>query len=945
MKLVLHALICLIVCAGCTQFQQRNLPRAMGDDEAGNLKKRDLWLAAMHRAAPGTDWKKIEAANARAALQIKKQRRAQNGPNNIQESFANGQLIGSWSEKGAANIAGSNIAIDYDAPTNMIYTISAGGSLWRGPLTGDDWTILNDDIQFSSRTLNVFNKTAGGRRLLLSKEDKLYWSDDEGTTTTECSGIVLPVPWGGNYIAGVVVLNDPGKTIYVLTHNWDNVLGWGARHYLFRSTDEGLNFTRINIFTTGNDNEVNMVNPYNSSEVYVTDMGAVANRIALYEVNGAAVTAVSSATPVVNNGSSPLAGVLLGNTLTLYVLKSNNQLYKRVKTGPTWTTDWTPIAATPTTSWDRLDVGMTDADKLYYGEVDAFRSDNGGTSFTRVNNWYEYYGEESTKLHADIMAIKHFRKTDNSVFQLINNHGGVAVSYNDMVDTENLTLTSFYNSQSYDIITDTLNLNNFYSGTQDQGMQYCSNMLSPGVLDFEQTISGDYGYLALTANNSRLWAIYPGQVAYWTNPTGSGSVPFWQIPGTNIPNYGWMPPLKSTNTIAANEVYVAGGEIGGGSGSHLIKLSASLNDPVTFTPTQLAYNFRANSNDGASNISSFELSKKEPGKMYVATEDGTFFYSNNNGASWSKTATFSGTTGWYLYGQTILASKLTNGLVWYGGSGYSNPGVFKSTNGGVSFTAMDNGLPQTLVHEIAANATETMLFAATDAGPYVYVVADNTWYPMIGISTPAQMFTAVEYIRSTNTVRFATHGRGVFDFQVQSGVLPVTGLQLGAKTIGGKSIQLSWTTLTEINNNYFELERSKNGIAYTKIATVNTYGNGNSSTEQQYPFTDLQPGSGTHFYRVKQVDKDGRGTYSNVVKVNLSKGVEIILAPNPVTNTFSLFPAAEVKEVQLFDAAGKLVKTFTPAQLYDVAVLPKGMYVLHITNKKGELQQIKLLKE
>ncbi len=916
---------------------------AIGADESDNIKKRNLWMEAIHRAAPGTNWKAIEANNARNAFEIKKQLRLTNNRATA-ESFAGGLLNGTWSERGATNIAGSVIAVDYDTPTNNIYTIGAGGALWRGPLSGDNWTVLNDDKQFDARTLKVFNKNGGGRRLLLSDQQTLFWSDNEGSTLNASAGINFPVAWGGNYIDNIVVLNDATNTVYVLTHNWDNVLGWAPRHYLFRSVDGGLNFTRIHIFPTGSDNEVALINPYNSNDVYVTAVNDITNRIALYEVVGSTVTSIGSSLVVANGGTSPLTGVLVGGNLTLYILKNNVDLYKRTKNGGTWS-DWSFVSTLAKSSWDVIDVAMDDANKLYYGEVDSYKSTDGGLTFSTVNFWYEYYSDVAGKLHADIMSMKHFRKSDNTVFQIINNHGGVAASNDDMATTLNLSLSSLNNSQSYDIITDTMNTNNLFSGTQDQGMQINNDALTPGLLNFEQIISGDYGYLALTNNNTKLWGIYPGEVAYFTDPFTPGAwVEFWSIPGTTIPNYGWMPPLKATNNKASNDIYVAGGNLLGGSGSHLIKLTPSNTVPVTFATSQFSYNFRANSNDGLSNISSLEISAKDPGKIYIATEDGTFFYSNDNGTSWNKTATFNGTTGWYLYGQTILSSKLTSNLVWYGGSGYSNPGVFKSTNGGVSFTPMNNGLPQTLVHEIAANADETMLFAATDAGPYVYIVANNTWYPMIGAITPTQMYMAVEYIRSSNTVRFATYGRGIFDFKIEPNVLPISGLQLTATLNTNKTVAVKWTTETEVNNNYFEVEKSNNGLSFSKLNKVNAYGNGNSSYQQQYQTVDVQPYNKVSYYRLKQVDKNGNYMYSNTIKVNVNSGIEIVLSPNPVKNVFTLNPVTEIKSVSLYNNAGQLIKTFAPQSKYDIGNITSGQYVLKIVTANNEIQNLILLK-
>jgi hypothetical protein len=946
MKIQFTLLLAFSFLISCRYNEKNRLPEPIGEDEVENLKKRKQWFEAIHRAAPGTDWKSIELQNAIQNNQLREQQLAVYGPSAIHETFANGALTGNWVERGPRNIAGSARAVDYDAATNNIYTITDGGSLWRGSLAGNNWTLLNDDIQFQTLALKVFTKIAGGRRILLNAGERVYWSDDEGATLTQ-SSLSFPVAWGGNYVAKMIVLNDAGKTIYLLTHNWDNVLGWGPRHYLWRSTDQGQTFTRIHIFTTGNDDEVSMCQPYNSNAVYVTDISSTAGRISLFEITGTTVTAVNSSTVVTNGGQSPLTGVLIGNTITLYLLQGNGQLYKRVNTNGVWTGDWQFVAATPTLSWNQLDVAIDDANKVYYGEVDAYRSTNGGANFTRVNVWSEYYNNIPGKLHADMMAMLHFKRTDNTIFQIVNNHGGVAVSYDGMVTTSNLSITGLYNAQSYDILTDTINPNIFYNGTQDQGVQRTDNTLTPGIFNATQFLSGDYGHLVLTNNNSRLWAMYPGIVHYFVNPlsTGFNIDPWdsWQIPGANIPNAGWMPPVKGTAIASANEVYVAGGNVTGGGGSYLIKLQASLTAPVTFTPQQINYDFRANSNNGSSGISALEVSQKEVGKLYVATEDGSFFYSNNNGTSWNKTPTFNGATGWFLYGQTIVASKRTNGLVWYGGSGYSNPAVFKSTDGGASFAAMNNGLPQTLVHEIAANADESMLFAATDAGPYVYVVAANQWFPMIGAVTPAQMYTSVEFIRSSNTVRFGTYGRGVFDFNIITGALPVTGLQLTAKLTGNK-VYLNWKTLSEDNNSHFDIERNESNT-FVKINSVSAIGNGNSVVTQTYQAVDEAPANKTFFYRIKQVDKDGKSSFSNVVKLNSSKGVILSVLPNPVISRFSLSSMADVKQVQVFSINGVLLKTFNPLPQYNITDLPKGNYIIRITMLNNETQQLQVVKQ
>jgi hypothetical protein len=103
-------------------------------------------------------------------------------------------------------------------------------------------------------------------------------------------------------------------------------------------------------------------------------------------------------------------------------------------------------------------------------------------------------------------------------------------------------------------------------------------------------------------------------------------------------------------------------------------------------------------------------------------------------------------------------------MVIIGGSGYSNPPVYISHDHGSTFDPLNEGLPNTLVFELVGTPDDTYLFAATEVGPYVYIVEDETWIDLAGISAPDQTYWSVEYIPELNTARFGTYGRGIWDF-------------------------------------------------------------------------------------------------------------------------------------------------------------------------------------
>ena len=347
---------------------------------------------------------------------------------------------------------------------------------------------------------------------------------------------------------------------------------------------------------------------------------------------------------------------------------------------------------------------LTDGDKVQYGAVDCRRSTNGGTTWTQVNSWADYYTQELTKLHADIMKIAYFKKTDGTEFAINNNHGGVYISYDQMATVANIALSNLNVSQYYDVRTCPWDVNLCHVGTQDQGEQNSITMNSTANLPFVQLWSGDNAQMIYTKVGAQtyLWSEYPGgfmelyRTPYGTTYNG-GSPTVYQINGTQKPNTAWMLATAPTaNATTTHEILIGGGNISGGSGSYLIKLSYN----GAFAVSQYAYDFRANSNSGANGISAIGTTIADANRYYVATEDGTFFYSINQGTSWTKSAAFTGPPGFYLYGNAILVSKSNANLVYYGGSGYSNPGFYRSIDGGTTFTALTNGLPATLISAV-----------------------------------------------------------------------------------------------------------------------------------------------------------------------------------------------------------------------------------------------------
>lgn len=93
-------------------------------------------------------------------------------------------------------------------------------------------------------------------------------------------------------------------------------------------------------------------------------------------------------------------------------------------------------------------------------------------------------------------------------------------------------------------------------------------------------------------------------------------------------------------------------------------------------------------------------------------------------------------------------------------------------------------------------------------------------------------------------------------------------------------IQLTWKTAQEINNERFQVEKSLNGSFWATIGGVD--GAGNSTEVITYNFSDLYPDNGVQFYRLKQIDFNGKHEYSPIISVDFNSiGSSTILYPNP----------------------------------------------------------------
>ena len=193
-----------------------------------------------------------------------------------------------------------------------------------------------------------------------------------------------------------------------------------------------------------------------------------------------------------------------------------------------------------------------------------------------------------------------------------------------------------------------------------------------------------------------------------------------------------------------------------------------------------------------------------------------------------------------------------------------------------------------------------------------------------------------------------------FNFAISATVLaplPVDLAYFGVKK-AGKTASLSWITTNERNSDYFDVERSKDGVNFEFLTRVEAQTN--SVAVNYYDIVDDKPFMGVSYYRLKQMDMDGKFIYTEIKAINFSPSDIFSVRPNPANSIIDLsFEALkdENTPVIVFDYSGRLVskqifnsvKGFNSFKL-DVSTLPSGMYFITVP-VDGEIQKVKLVKE
>ncbi len=314
-------------------------------------------------------------------------------------------------------------------------------------------------------------------------------------------------------------------------------------------------------------------------------------------------------------------------------------------------------------------------------------------------------------------------------------------------------------------------------------------------------------------------------------------------------------------------------------------------NPGTATYATLATNFDVNGGSGNA-LGFVRLAISPTGVGWILAGDGTTLYLASFPANGTAATTI-----------TVVDNSVSMA------GGTASPATFAS--GDLAFSA--DGTMFALGNNGGITEIYTMTnFTNASTLNFRLNLLDNTGNPFPGtvngvafdvlgnafISTSIGLFfidqNTVDNVLGTVNCQVKWLGAGLTDLATnlfpEQTSLPVK-LTLFSVTKQGSDAIVKWTTEREVNNDHFEIERSSDGIQFTKVGTV--VGNGTTSNSNNYQFTDPLTGvtSKIVYYRLRDVDIAGKGTFSKIVALRLdgTRGIKnFSVYPNPFTSNIKI---------------------------------------------------------
>jgi len=809
---------------------------------------------------------------------------------------------------GYAGIGRINCVAFHPTDANTFWVGSPSGGIWKTTDGGSSWTILNNNMPVLGVSgIAITSDYATSNTLYIATGDRdggSMWSLSGGQAADNISqGVFKSTDGGATWSATGLTSTESGtKTYRLLIHPSDDLtLFASTSNGIYKTTDGGISWTKktsnswIDMEFKPGDPTIMYASSYGYSSTYInrsTDSGENWSFSIVAASGRRGELAVSENDPTV-----------------VYLLAANSSggvddVYKSTNSGASFTalgassksmlgyySDGSGTNSGQGTYDLCIAASPSDANTVYIGGVNTWKSVDGGTNWVINNMWTSHssYNFSSAPVaHAD----KHTLAFQSSGVLFEGNDGGIYKTTNGGTNWTDLS-NGLVISQLYRIGVSQTSSTKVMTGLQDNG----SKLFNSGT--WSDVKGGDGMECIIDFSDANyMYATYVnGQIDRSSNGTSFTIDISANIPGGQ-PTGAWVTPyiIDPNNSSALYAGY----------------------DRVWKTTN------RGNSWASASQVLS---SSDKLRSLAIAPSNSLVLYAADRTHMWKTTD--GGSTDWTVITLPSTSTSVTYiavhptdpNTVWitYGGF-VDGQKVYESTDGGANWTSISAGLPNLPIMSIVHYKTITsknILFVGTDLGVYTKDGANDWAEYNTGLPNVVVAELEIYYNPSgTDKLRAGTYGRGLWETEILS-PLPAEIVSFTSDKIGN-GVVLNWKTATEVNNYGFEIERSQKSNVksetWEKVGFVE--GHGNSNSPKNYSFFDNllnQNLSSNINYRLKQVDNNGHFEYSDEISVAFEQVLKNTIEqnhPNPfnpsTTLNYSIADNSLVR-IEIYNLLGQIV--------------------------------------
>ncbi len=621
--------------------------------------------------------------------------------------------------------------IAFDGP-NIVYVATASGGIWKTENITDVnpiWVPLTDKL--SSNGFGAIALCPSDKKIIyagtgeinggyaVNPGDGVFKSTDGGLNWTKLLGTGV----AGTVVTDIIVDPKNTNTVYISTPSKG----------ILRSIDAGNSWKAITISGVAPISFV--MDPVETNRLYAAGSGKIYRSLD----SGATWTQCKNFTPTLSGVSSIMLAVAQGAPNIIYASIGNSS---QGALGLYFTNDygvnWKMITTSPA-NWlgnqgnyaNAITVHPTNGKQVFVGGLDVYRTNDSGKTFNNVSDWTADVNQ-SGYVHADIHRLRY-----NGTSLYACSDGGIAVSKNSGGSWNSSINKGIATLQFVGVDADR-NFTYVIGGTQDNG----TNRAGIVGKAFDNSQKGDGGFSIVAQNSSDIaFATYYGASFTKSQDSGMSFQPIQLSSETAAEGRGNWPFY----TVYDYDAY---GSIGAYAGaSHIWVTTDGGSDGIAQRSTQTL--------SGVSSI-------------HVFPEDGTFIWAGiganvyrsvNTGLDWVKTSISSAgaITG-------IISDPADNAKIWVcsQGSGATNKHVWKSVDGGVTFTALPNFPSAIGCNAIARQHTTGKIFVATDYG-VMYTDDEGATWQQLADGLPIVAVQTLKLRGANNDKLLAgTYGRGMF---------------------------------------------------------------------------------------------------------------------------------------------------------------------------------------